>query len=330
MGAYALNRHKIDKKLVARAASEVLGKSDYRFKPTLANLLIAASFLLAILAISLAGLNIYLQKEQPEPVTSKESVTTENLVQNKSEKPETILTVHKQANATAVAELNADIDDTEQTDRLEPADLNSLLQQQKNQPTAIDSLFTRWGIPPHSLAGNSACEKAAQVKLGCIYRKGNFAELTGYDRPAVLEITDQQNNRHQILLTSIQGKNAEIIIDGEKQSVTVNDLLHSWNGDFLLFWRLPPDGNRIVKPESTGESIVWLHKHLDTVLGNNSEQAVSPRFGKNLQQKLIEFQAMAGLNTDGVAGPQTLIKLATLLAGADTPTLLPSKRPGAK
>ncbi|HID82772.1 MAG TPA: AAA family ATPase [Chromatiales bacterium] len=330
LGAYALNRHKIDKKLVARAANEVLGKSGHRFKPTLANLLMAASFLLAVLAISLAGLNIYLQKEQSEPVTSKQPVTTENLVQDESEKPETILTVHKQANAAAVAEINADISDTQQADKTELADLNSLLNQQKNQPAAIDSLFTRWGIPPYSLTGNSACEKAAQVKLDCIYRKGSFAELTGYDRPAVLEITDQQNNRHQILLSAIQGENAEIIIDGEKQNVTVNELLYAWNGDFLLFWRLPPDGSKIVRPESSGESIAWLHKQLDSVLGNASEQAASRHFGKNLKQKLIEFQTMAGLNPDGVAGPQTLIKLATFRADADTPRLLPSKSHGAK
>lgn len=325
LGAYALNRHKIDKKLVARAAAEVLSKSGHRFKPTLANVFMVTSFFLAVLAILLAGLNIYLQKEQSEPVSSKQSVTTENLVQEKSAKPETILSVHKQANA---AELNANINNTSQAEKPETADLNSLLNQQKNQPDAINSLFALWGIPPHSLNGNTACEKAAGVKLGCIYQKGSFAELTDYNRPAVLELTDQRNNRHQILLSAIMGKNAEIIIDGEKQNISVNNLLYSWDGDFLLFWRLPPDGKEIVRAESNDESIVWLHKHLDVLLGDSSEQPLPHYFSKQLQQKLIEFQRMAGLNTDGIAGPQTLIKLATLLAEADTPTLLSSKSSG--
>lgn len=328
LGAYALNRHNIDRKLVSRAAVEVLGKPGPRFKPTAANVFMTASFLLALLAISLAGLNIYQQKKQPEPSASKQSVTTENLVQDKPEEPETILTVHKQANAATVPELNTNINNIRQNDKPEFTDLNSLLNKQKNQPAAIDSLFTRWGIPPHSLAGNSACEKATHVKLGCIYQKGSFAELTGYDRPAVLEITNQQNSRHQILLSAIMGGNAEIIIDGEKKNITVNDLLHSWNGDFLLFWKLPPDGNKIVSPQSNTESIVWLHNQLNTVLGNFPEQAVPRHFGKQLQKKLIEFQRTAGLNADGIAGPQTLIKLATFLAETDTPTLLSSKPAG--
>ncbi len=317
LGAYAQNRRTIDKKLVTKAADEVLGKPA-RLQYSLAQKLTAASFVLGLLAITIGAWNLYLHKRQADPLVIQKPAETENKTDRKNEKSAAAPTQRSgsfgQVKATYTPPAPA---------KPEPpaADLNLLLTRQINHPTAIESLFVVWGIPPASLEGNTACEKAAGAGLGCIYDKGDFAELTSYNRPAVLELTDKSGNRHQILLTGLETRQAEIRIDNKKHHIEIDQLLRYWNGDYLVFWKQPPGGLQIIKPGDSGEAIVWLNNRLDSVLGNDTENPAPRYFGESLRQKLVEFQKMAGIMADGIAGPQTLVKLATLAGGEDIPTL---------
>jgi len=333
LGAYALNRRTIDKKLISRAAKEVLGQPAKNSRLTLKNTLTATSFILGLLAISLVIGNMYLSKKHQQPVvaeriTPAKKTTVENNTEISPPSTEINLTAVKQAEAATMQPPEVKIPAA--PSQKKQVELQTLLSQQMNQPDAIDSLFTRWGISSSSFSGDSACEKAAQAKLGCIYNKGNFNDLVSYDRPAVLELTDKDNKRHQILLTALKDKQAEVIIDGQQQTIKVQELLQTWNGDYLMFWKLPPNGAQTVQPGSDGKSVAWLNANLDTLLGNSPENPAPRYFGEDLKEKLISFQVMAGLEADGIAGPRTLIKLATFLAEANTPTLIPSQLSGAQ
>ena len=172
------------------------------------------------------------------------------------------------------------------------------------------------------LPGSTACEKAESANLGCVVEKANFTSLVSYDRPAVLELNPADSERHQILLTSLSEDEAEIMIDGESHRISQQDLLQHWSGEYLLLWRLPPNGRKILRPGDRGNSVVWLSRHINHALGKPLATLPTHIYSDHLRQQVIEFQTSAGLDADGLAGPETLIKLATLMHDADTPTLI--------
>ena len=332
LGGYALNQPHIDKKLVNIAGGEII-ETKKRRHLSLANALTYASILLGLLAISLGVWNLYIQKTETArpaiiPKTPSENIqpATTQSISNAGRFANNLVTDNR-----SVDIINKD-NETDAAANEEPAtgitqtipapSLSDLLAQQKNQPSAIDSLFLRWNIAPEFLPGNTACEKAESANLGCVVEKGNFTNLISYDRPAVLELIVGDSERHQILLTSLSEDKAEILIDGESHGIAQQDLLKHWNGEYLLLWRLPPNGKKILRPGDRGSSIVWLSRHINHALGEPLATVPTHIYSDSLRQQVIEFQTSSGLDADGLAGPETLIKLATVMHDADTPTLI--------
>ncbi|HEV2212897.1 MAG TPA: AAA family ATPase, partial [Gammaproteobacteria bacterium] len=56
--------------------------------------------------------------------------------------------------------------------------------------TALHTLFSLWGAQYTPGGSGSACREAQQAGLHCLYRRGNWNNLRGYQLPAVITLTD--------------------------------------------------------------------------------------------------------------------------------------------
>ena len=77
--------------------------------------------------------------------------------------------------------------------------------------------------------------------------------------------------------------------------------------EYTLLWRLPKSGARSITPRSNKADLQWLENALSRAFKERPRKI--SKFDEPLAAKLKRFQEQEGLKPDGVAGPQTLIRL---------------------
>jgi Uncharacterized protein conserved in bacteria len=112
--------------------------------------------------------------------------------------------------------------------------------------------------------------------------------------------------------------------DGASMRVPIALLDERWSGDYLLLWRPPPVGGRVIGASDPEDAIAWLRERLARL--PDSELTVDPaRYDASLTAAVRRFQGAQGLIADGIAGPRTLIMLSNVLADLDVPRLSHSR-----
>jgi general secretion pathway protein A len=167
---------------------------------------------------------------------------------------------------------------------------------------AYAELFQRWNLTYRS--GADPCEQAARQGLACLSRQGNLGSLLRLDRPAVLELTDEQGRPFAGLLTGAANNGAILQIDGRDTTLTTAQLAKHWNGAATLLWRPPVGYNQLIHPNRQGPAVGWLADRIAQLTGNRLA-------GAELAQAVKEYQRNQGLLADGIAGPETIIHLDT-------------------
>lgn len=286
LGAYTRELRQVDGGLVRRAAREVFPASAASRRPllwlgTAAVVLLSAVTVLAATG-RFAGTGV-----RPSP--------------------------HAVA-ATAVAPVKAAPVETPQAwlaDSAHPSDTD----------TAFGSLFAIWGAHYTPAGIGSGCLEAGQQGLRCLYRKGNWNVLRGFDRPAIITLTDAQGVAHQVVVTKLVADQATLRAGAATVQFATSQLDPLWDGGFLLLWR--PNANAPVplKPGMVGTSVAWLRTQLATLEHTNDSGSSS--YDASLTAAVKQFQASQQLAVDGVAGEETLIYLNTVLDAPGTPWLTP-------
>jgi general secretion pathway protein A len=296
-GAYAMNRKKVDQKLISAAAKEILGSSPKSTTPNRFNKLLLASTLLAMTA----GLIFFYSSKNEFLFSSSNKIKT-----------------------TAPAKI---------IDKPEPPIVKSALLEKLNKADtgslALKQLFKIWGYDFDSLKGGSTCQRAKQAGLGCRFTNGSIDDIQRYNRPAVLELKDASNQGHQILLSSINQDNIVLRLSSGEQAFDRSDIEANWSGNYLVLWQLPPQGSTFLKLGKSGPDIIWLRQRLN-LLGDNQlagqedTNIFNDVFDESLKQRVINFQRKSNLKADGLVGEETLVLLATAISPEGTPVLLSS------
>ncbi|WP_077530318.1 AAA family ATPase [Vreelandella utahensis] len=183
---------------------------------------------------------------------------------------------------------------------------------------AYRTLFDVWGYDYRPSEHGQACEWGQTRGLGCLHRQGNWSSLAVLDRPAVLELIDEQGEPVHAVLLALEPGRVRLEVKGERQWVSREAVEEVWFGDYSLLWRVPPWESRLIEPGSIQDRELWLRQAL-----SKAEQALSlvpesPDGG--LEPRIMAFQRREGLRTDGVIGPLTLIRLNHYM-GRSVPTL---------
>jgi general secretion pathway protein A len=175
------------------------------------------------------------------------------------------------------------------------------------EPRAMEQLLKLWGVsePLPGVAG--PCAEAEALGLICRDFKGTWNALRRYDLPALLPLTEGAG---YAVLSRLREDKARLETPGGALEIPITALDRVWLGDFRLVWRLAPGGVRLIGPRSSPESITWLRNMLNQSMGGATEMGADPAvFDESLRGQLIRFQESRGLTPDGVAGPETLMRL---------------------
>ena len=329
MGAYGENVHRIDKRLVRKAAGEVLQPTE-RFQPMqwVAGGAIAAGAAALLLSIwgflprtspeSYANTNTEVVAPRSERETANESLASQAIIENKS-----IPTTSTEVSAT-----------TDTQDYLKPilvrqnsASFLSLINDESlrtDNSKAFTTLFSYWGLTYSDLQGGTACERAIAANLRCIFGKASWDEIRRHNRPAVLEVINPAGKRKQIVVLALQGNQVSLNIGGKITTTATDNVDPYWYGNYLLLWRPPPTGSNVLKEGLIGKDVAWLRDQLDRIEGKpiSSNEKKNLSFDPTLKWRVMEFQRIRGLDVDGVAGRETMIEINSAVNDRSTPLLL--------
>lgn len=180
-----------------------------------------------------------------------------------------------------------------------------------DQRTAEDRLLEHWGIAAADLPGRRLCERAASAGLNCLEGKGTWNTLRGYNRPAILRLRDGAGGVFHVVAAALEGDAVTIELGSQEADFPITEVDRFWYGDFVMLWRPPVAGVRIIRPGMAGSEVEWLREVLDRLQGVSEPLPVGdPAFyDAVLVERVKEFQRSRGLTVDGIVGTETLLHL---------------------
>ena len=120
-------------------------------------------------------------------------------------------------------------------------------------------------------------------------------------------------------MLGLAGDRAQLRIDGVTETVSRDALARRWRGDFATFWRGPAGYARNLGKGDSGSAVDWIATRLAAIDGG-PPPGPNQIYNEALVTRVRQFQLARGLRPDGMAGPQTFMRLATA-AGLSEPTL---------
>lgn len=187
--------------------------------------------------------------------------------------------------------------------------------------SAMQDLFERWGLDYTALAGATACERALNAGLHCIYQTGTWNNLREHNRPAVIELQDASGGKHHVVVIALTADTVSLALGDSPREFPMPEAGRLWFGKYLLLWKPPMPSQELLRLGSRGEAVVWLRDALARSRSEPLAAGASALFDKELQGQLRRFQEQHRLVPDGVAGQSTLAKLQGYLTDK-SPTLI--------
>ncbi|MGP1684621.1 MAG: peptidoglycan-binding protein, partial [Giesbergeria sp.] len=174
---------------------------------------------------------------------------------------------------------------------------------------AYAALFRAWGA---DYQGGDACRQAEGLGLRCHSARAGLDELRELNRPAVLLLRDGQGRSFHATLSALDGKTATFALGAQTRTVAIGALAAQWSGQYSLLWRMPPDARENIRSGERGAAVAWLARQLAQAQGRAAEPGADPLFDQVLLGQVKQFQLAEGLIPDGVVGPRTLMRLASV------------------
>ncbi len=197
--------------------------------------------------------------------------------------------------------------------------------------SSFAALLRRWGKSYRPQEGRTACEVAAGDGLKCLHDKGTWNSLRRYNRPTLLEMRDKNGNPHQLLLNQMANEEVSLQCGGHEMRLPITEADRHWLGEYLILWKLP--GGRVqLTLGNKGPEVAALQEQLARVNKDDGAEpiVVNSVFDDTLRRQVMAFQSAHGLESDGIAGKDTLILLNSLVGDPSVPTLRQTANAGAQ
>jgi len=175
--------------------------------------------------------------------------------------------------------------------------------------SAFTGLYARWGLNYTQYPGATECDRAQQAGLRCLFMSGTWNNLRQFNRPAVIELVDQNADRHHVLVAELQNDRVTLEISRRFYQFPLTEVDRYWFGKFLLLWKPPAVQESVLRHGDQGPSVIWLRQALARYGGQLATEAASDVFDAELEQRVTTFQRAHQLLADGVVGQLTLIQL---------------------
>ncbi len=317
LGAYAEQAKLIDWRLVRKAAHEVMGRPRWRIGRRTMGWAIAV---LVLLLLGSAWQFMQRPYSEEQPTVASLAQPTPGLETQAGDIISETFNVASLAQPTSG--LEKDIDRKSLGDvfvRL--ADILNIGTVKTDTETAFGALFRYWQLSYPNLKGKTACDQAVAGGLRCFLGKGNWTTLMLFNRPAVLELIDDAQYRHNVVVVGLENDQVTLDFSGRKVTIARSMIEPFWLGDFIFLWKPPPMiTSNILRRGDIDPGVLWLRTQLDRVEGVKNANP-SPLFDEALRRRVIKFQQARAIKADGKVGEQTLIQLSLVLGDQSGPTL---------
>ncbi len=200
------------------------------------------------------------------------------------------------------------------TEVMDAAALTQLIGATGNTPMPVwQHLLGLWQLPADAITVDPSgpCTPAStQAELHCVEgRSSRLDTLLALDRPLLLQLAEGRTSAWALLLGA-DARSARLRIGARTVDVDRVLLQSRWNTRYAGLWRGPASLATPPLPGSSGAAVDWLRQRTSPA-GNLAPGAP---YDAELQRAVRAMQQARGLHADGVAGPLTLMALAS-----DTP-----------
>jgi general secretion pathway protein A len=186
---------------------------------------------------------------------------------------------------------------------------------------AFASLYALWGRAYRKTSTGLGCDAARPEGLECLFRFGNWNRLRRLDLPAILELKGPSGEQRRVTLVALGEEQARLGIGGSEYVYPVAEVERFWDGSFILLWKVPPAGSRLLSRGMRGKDVEWVRARLGALDGEVSGGRSSDVFDADLEQRVIAFQRSRSLVPDGLVGGETLLHLALASREPGVPSL---------
>jgi general secretion pathway protein A len=166
------------------------------------------------------------------------------------------------------------------------------------------------------------CGQAQKAGLACLEQRGSWAQVRALNRPAILTLTDEEGQKHRVVLTGLDESYATLDLGEETVRVPLADLSHDWFGEFTVVWKPKTSRTRPLSVGMQGDEVRWLRRSLNALHGAAADPEHGDVYDQDLAVAVQNFQREHRLNVDGIAGVQTQVVLDTALAEPGSPLLM--------
>lgn len=281
LGAWASGTHRVDSKVVNKAADEVFGP-ELAHKPARTSG-IAAYAIGGTAFVASAVLIAYLVWGGP-------AVPQVPVI---AESPKDA------APANAVGAKVPPVEDIDQLVALLPTNINA----------AWRELGPMWKLPE---TDTDPCQFAAEQQTQCYSTTSlTMPMLRQLDRPGALKLQAGNSPAVYAVLVGLNERTATLSVGAKLHAVRTVSLAKLWRGDFATYWQEPTGYRADLRDGSTGPVIDHLATQLALLDGTSTSVAstVQQVLNTPLRDRVRAFQRAQGLVPDGQPGPMTFMHL---------------------
>jgi general secretion pathway protein A len=350
LAAYGADKRKITRSTVHKVAHELLGEDEERSPVATrvwAGLTAGIALLVLVFAWQSGQLQAWLDGAVPsvvsaEPISSATKTPSSEAMVVKQDQdlkqleltettavgnmiPATTAPFQTETNeVTALAQtpMEREVDAPEKAgvDSDNSLSLMGLLGDQNN---AFNTLFAYWqSVYPMQDETLSACERAEQVGLSCIYGRGGWENLAYYNRPAVIELLLDDGHRYHVVVVALDDRRVTLDLAARRLTFSRAEIQSLWTGSYIVLWRPPALSADSLSMGDQGRDVAWLISMLDRIEGvQTNYQPDKASFDRALKERVIRFQQSQGLLADGIVGRKTIIQLSSRVDDATLPVL---------
>lgn len=300
LGAYAQNRHQVDRQIFNAAVKEVAGTTTQQEQKEAAAMRMSwHTIFVAIVAVIMLGVWFFVP-DQPQNVAVAKVPADSSLIASGQVIDARRFTSDASVAASSLA-----------------SDRNSLTSfATRDQVAAQLALFKFVGL--NAVDKTNPCTTLNKSNYECAKtRLNSWDELKELNRPGIMTLATPDKKWIYALLIGLSENHALFLVDGAEKVIAWGDLVTQWNGDYLYVWSRPTGFEGSLQLGDRSELVTWIAEQF-AKLDQQPAPLTRQFFTDRLQKRIELFQSNNGILPDGVFNEETLRRLNEAL-GMDKP-----------
>lgn len=192
---------------------------------------------------------------------------------------------------------------------LGPLPLATLDTASMDRATAFNLLLQSWGTEPLPLGTADPCKPQLARGLTCTRATARWSDLRQIRLPVLVRLEGGPYQGRFALVNGLGEEFAVVRAAAGQVRVPIVDLDQHWSGAYLLVWRPPLPDARVIGPGAAPEAVHWLRSAMLDLASSGFSGSRSGAYDSDLRAAVRRFQEAEDLDTDGIAGPMTLIQI---------------------